>query len=204
MVASVAAMLNLLKGLWFDGELYKFHRCFHMIYILIMQLRGAFFILRMKSMVLLRSEVGMIMVSICLRGVISLSHAIGRGRFGPTKTAIAEKYHPSVLKFFLTCTVYNISNKMTKFYDNVYSFEPVRGCQFLKPYISMFEKWLESPQWLLAVSKPKVRMRVTSAWGQEFREVHKIPGRCSGRYTPLQSRKYRVLALLFLYVKLKI
>ena len=37
-----------------------------MIYILIMQLRGASFILRMKSRVLLRSEVGMIMVSICL------------------------------------------------------------------------------------------------------------------------------------------
>ena len=47
-------------------------------------------------------------------------------------------------------------------------FEPVRGCQFLKLYISMFEKWLESLQWLLAASKPKVRMRVTSAWGQEF------------------------------------
>ena len=57
---------------------------------------------------------------------------------------------------------------MTKFYDDVYSFEPVNGCQFLKLYISMFEKWLESPQWLLAVSKPKVRMRVTSAWGQEL------------------------------------
>ena len=171
MVVSVAAMLNLLKGLWFDGELYKFHRWFHMIYILIMQLRGASFILRMKSKVLLRCEVGMIMVSICLHGVISLSHAddaSGRGRFGPTKTVIAEKYHPSVLKFCLTWTIYNISNKMTKFYDDVYSFEPVRGCQFLKLYISMFEKWLESPQWLLAVSKPKVRMRVTSAWGQEF------------------------------------
>ena len=41
MVASVAAMFNLLKGLWFDGELYKFHLWFHMIYILIMQLGGA-------------------------------------------------------------------------------------------------------------------------------------------------------------------
>ena len=169
MVASVAAMLNLLKGLWFDGELYKFHRWFHMIYILIMQLRGASFILRMKSRVLLHSEVGMIMVSICLHGVISWSQASGRGRFGPKKSVIAEKYHPSVLKFCLTWTVCNISNKMTKFYDDVYSFEPVMGCQFLKLYISMFEKWLESPQWLLAVSKPKVRMRVTSAWGQEFR-----------------------------------
>ena len=58
-------------------------------------------------------------------------------------------------------------NKMTKFYDAVYSFERVRGYQFVKLYISMFEKWLESPQWLLAVSKPEVRMRVTSAWGQE-------------------------------------
>ena len=57
---------------------------------------------------------------------------------------------------------------MTKFYDAVYSFERVRGYQFVKLYISMFEKWLESPQWLLAVSKPEVRMRVTSAWGQEF------------------------------------
>ena len=168
MVASVAAMLNLLKGLWFDCELYKFHLWFHMIYILIMQLRGASFILRMKSRVLLHSEVGMIMVSICLHGVISWSQASGRGRFDPTKTVIAEKIHPSVLKFCLTWTVYNISNKMTKFYDDVYSFEPVRGCQFLKLYISMFEKWLESPQWLLAVSKPKVRMRVTSAWGQEL------------------------------------
>ena len=62
MVASVAVMFNLLKGLWFDGELYKFHLWFHMIYILIMQLRGASFILRMKSRVLLCSEVGMIMV----------------------------------------------------------------------------------------------------------------------------------------------
>ena len=53
---------------------------------------------------------------------------------------------------------------MTKFYDAVYSFERVRGCQFLKLYISMFDKWLESPQWLLAVSKPKVRMCVTSAF----------------------------------------
>ena len=57
---------------------------------------------------------------------------------------------------------------MTKFYDAVYSFERVRGYQFVKLYISMFEKWLESLQWLLAVSKPKVRMRVTSAWGQEY------------------------------------
>ena len=39
MVASVAAMFNLLKGLWFDGELYKFHLWFHMIYIFIMQLK---------------------------------------------------------------------------------------------------------------------------------------------------------------------
>ena len=57
---------------------------------------------------------------------------------------------------------------MTKFYDAVYSFERVRGYQFVKLYISMFEKWLESPQWLLAVSKTEVRMRVTSAWGQEL------------------------------------
>ena len=57
---------------------------------------------------------------------------------------------------------------MTKFYDAVYSFERVGGYQFVKLYISMFEKWLESPQWLLAVSKPEVRMRVTSAWGQEL------------------------------------
>ena len=71
MIASVAAMLNLLKGLRFDGELYKFHRWFHMIYIPIMQLRGASIILRMKSRVLLRSEVGMITVSFCLHGVIS-------------------------------------------------------------------------------------------------------------------------------------
>ena len=170
MVASVAAMLILIKGLWFDGELYKSHRWFHIIYILIMQLSGASFILQMTSRVLLRSKVGMIMVSICLHGVISWSQASGRGRFGPTKTVIAEKYHPSVFKFCLTWTVYNISNKMTKFYDDVYSFEPVRGCQFLKLYISMFEKWLESPQWLLAVSKPKVRMRVTSAWGAR---IHK-------------------------------
>ena len=137
---------------------------FHMIYILIMQLRGASFILWMKSKVLLRSEVGMIMVSICLHGVISWSQASSRGRFGPTKTVIAEKYHPSVLKFCLTWTAYNISNKITKFYDDVYSFEPVRGCQFLNLYILMFEKWLESPQWLLAVSKPKVCMCVT--WGK--------------------------------------
>ena len=57
---------------------------------------------------------------------------------------------------------------MTKFYDADYSFERVRGYQFVKLYISMFEKWLESPQWLLAVGKPEVRMRVTSAWGQEW------------------------------------
>ena len=57
---------------------------------------------------------------------------------------------------------------MTKFYDAVYSFERVGGYRFVKLYISMFEKWLESPQWLLAVSKPEVRMRVTSAWGQEL------------------------------------
>ena len=109
MVASAAAMLKLVNGLWFDGELYKFHRWFHMIYILIMQLRG-------------------------------------RGWFGPTKTAIVERYHPSVLKFYLTWTAHNISNKMTKFYDDVYSFERVRGCWFVKLYISMFGKWLESPQ----------------------------------------------------------
>ena len=167
MVASVAAMLNLLKGLC-SGGLYKFHLWFHVIYIRIMQLRDASFILRMKSRVLLCNEVGMIMVSICLHGGISWSQASGRGRFGPTKTVIAEKFRPSVLRFCLTWTVYNISNKMTKFYDDVYSFEPVRGCQFLKLYISMFTKWLESPQWLLAVSKPKVRMGVTSAWGQEY------------------------------------
>ena len=78
---------------------------------------------------------------------------------------------PICLKILLdmeSWTVYNIANKMTRFYDVVYSFELVRGCQFLKLYISMFEKWLESPQWLLAVSKPKVCMRVTSAWGQEL------------------------------------
>ena len=57
---------------------------------------------------------------------------------------------------------------MTKFYDAVYSFERVGGYQLVKLYISMFEKWLESPQWLLAVSKPELRMRVTSAWGQEL------------------------------------
>ena len=65
---------------------------------------------------------------------------------------------------------------MAKFYDAVYSFERVWGYQYVKLYISMFEKWLESPQWLLAVSKPEVRMRVTSAWGQEFGE--------SGRQIP--------------------
>ena len=119
-------------------------------------------------MVLLHSQVGMIMVSICLHGIIAWSQASGCGRFSPTKTVIAEKYHPSVLKFCMSWTVYNISNKMTKFYDDVYSFERVRDCQFLKLYKSMFEKWPESPQWLLAVSKPKVRMRVTSAWGQEY------------------------------------
>ena len=65
---------------------------------------------------------------------------------------------------------------MTKFYDAVYSFERVRGYQFVKLYISMFEKWL-SPQWLLAVSKHKVRMRVKSAWGQEYLPVTKHGGR---------------------------
>ena len=168
MVASAAAMLNLFNGLWLNGELYNFHRWFDMIYILIMYLRGASFILWLKSRVLLRSEVGMIMVSICLHGVISWSQASGRGRFGPTKTVTDEKYHPPVFEFYSTWTVYDISNKMTKFYDAVYSFERVRGYQFVKLYISMFEKWLESPQWLLAVSKTEVRMRVTSAWGQEL------------------------------------
>ena len=70
---------------------------------------------------------------------------------------------------------------MAKFYDAVYSFERVGGYQFVKLYISMFEKWLESPQWLLAVSKPEVRMRVTSAWGQEFsfaREADHSPPIC--------------------------
>ena len=167
MVASAAAMLNLFNGLWLNGELYNFHRWFDMIYILIMYLRGASFILWLKSRVLLRSEVGMIMVSICLHGVISWSQASGRGRFGPTKTVTDEKYHSPVFEFYSTWTVYDISNKMTKFYDAVYSFERVRGYQFVKLYISMFEKWLESPQWLLAVSKTEVRMRVTSAWGQE-------------------------------------
>ena len=79
MVASVAAMLILIKGLWFDDELYKSHRWFHIIYILIMQLSGASFILQMTSRVLLRSKVGMIMVSICLHGVISWSQAAGVG-----------------------------------------------------------------------------------------------------------------------------
>ena len=63
---------------------------------------------------------------------------------------------------------------MAKFYDAVYSFERVGGYQFVKLYISMFEKWLESPQWLLAVSKPEVRMRVTSAWGQEYLDKYVI------------------------------
>ena len=67
-----------------------------------------------------------------------------------------------------------------EFYDDVYSFERVRGCQFLKLYISMFEKWLESPQRLPAVSKPKVRMRVTSAWGQEFQQWKLL---CLWKYT---------------------
>ena len=42
------------------------------------------------------------MLSICLHGIISWSQASGRGRLGPIKTVIAEKYHPSVLKFCLT------------------------------------------------------------------------------------------------------
>ena len=67
---------------------------------------------------------------------------------------------------------------MTKFYDAVYSFERVGGYQFVKLYISMFKKWLESPQWLLAVSKPEVRMRVTSAWGQEYRYINGVNLRC--------------------------
>ena len=102
MIASAAAMLNLFNGLWLDGELYNFHRWFDMIYILIMYLRGASFILWLKSRVLLRNEVGMIMVSICLHGVISWSQASGRGRFGPTKTVIDEKYHPPVFEFYST------------------------------------------------------------------------------------------------------
>ena len=69
-IASAAAMLNLFNGLWLDGELYNFHRWFDMIYILIMHLGCVFFILWLKSEVLLGSEVGMIMVSICLHGVI--------------------------------------------------------------------------------------------------------------------------------------
>ena len=74
-----------------------------MIYILIMYLRGASFILWLKSVVLLRSEVGMIMVSICLHGVISWSQASGRGRgFSPTKTVIDEKYQPPVFEFYST------------------------------------------------------------------------------------------------------
>ena len=99
-------------GLCFDGESYKFHRWFHMIYIIIiiMQFRGASFILLMKSRDY--CVVGMIMVSICLHGVISWSHASSRGRFGQKKPVIAEKYHPSVSKFCLTWTVYNISNIM--------------------------------------------------------------------------------------------
>ena len=44
-----------------------------MISILIMQLGDASFILRLKSLVLLNSEVGMIAVSICLLEVISCS-----------------------------------------------------------------------------------------------------------------------------------
>ena len=91
MVALVAAMLNLPKDLWFGGELDKFRRWFHMIYILIMQLRCASFILRMKSMVLLHSKFGKIMVSICLHGIISWSQASDHRQFGTTKTAIAEK-----------------------------------------------------------------------------------------------------------------
>ena len=101
MVASVAAMLNLLKRLWFDGELYKFHHWFHMIYILIVQLRGASFILWMKSRVLLRSKVGLIMVSICLHGVISWSQASGRGRFSPNKNCHSWKIPPICLKILL-------------------------------------------------------------------------------------------------------
>ena len=57
---------------------------------------------------------------------------------------------------------------MTKFYDDVHSFERVRDYWFVDLYILMFEKWSESPQWRLAVSKPEVRMRVTSPWGQEY------------------------------------
>ena len=79
---------------------------------------------------------------------------------------------------------------MTKFYDAVYSFERVGGYQFVKLYISMFEKWLESPQWLLAVSKPEVRMRVTSAWGQEYVELTrpKIESRDPIFFTGTRSR----------------
>ena len=101
-IVSAAAMLNLFNGLWLDGELYNFHRWFDMIYILIMHLGCVSFILWLKSKVLLGSEVGMIMVSICLHGVISWSQASGRGRFGPTKTVIDEKYHPPVFEFYST------------------------------------------------------------------------------------------------------
>ena len=166
MIPSAAAMLNLFNGLWLDSELYNFHRWFDMIYILIMHLRGASFILWLKSRVSLRSEGGMIMVSICLHGVISWSQASGRGRFGSTKTVIDEKYHPPVFEF-IRLRQYIIFQTNDQVLWRCLFIWACEGHQFVELYISMFEKWLESPQWLLAVSKPKVRMRVTSAWGQE-------------------------------------
>ena len=55
----------------------------------------------MKSRVLLRSEVGLIMVSICLHGIISWSQASGRGRFSPNKNCHSWKIPPICLKILL-------------------------------------------------------------------------------------------------------
>ena len=65
----------------------------------------------------------MITVSICLHKVISSSQASGRRRSGPTKSVVADKYNPSVLKLYLTYIEYNISSKMTKFHDDIRWFE---------------------------------------------------------------------------------
>ena len=60
---------------------------------------------------------------------------------------------------------------MTKFYDNDCSFEHLTGCRFIKHYISMFEKWLSVTAMADGGEQMRMRMCVTSAWGQEYNRI---------------------------------
>ena len=83
---------------------------------------------------------------------------------------------------------------MTKFYDDVYSFEHVRGYQFVKLYISMFEKWLESPQSGPGPTRLRARARNRDRLENRSHVVPKTEFQDGGGRTRKFTHKITILA----------